>query len=92
MALIPTATQIGFATGIMLLLPLGDRMDRRTLILRQLVWLTLALLAAAAAPGPVALIAGVGGDRRRRLHRPADHPVRCRTGAAGTRAGGWSAW
>lgn len=55
-ALIPTATQIGFATGIMFLLPLGDRMDRRTLILRQLVWLTLALLAAAAAPGPVLLI------------------------------------
>lgn len=56
-ALIPTATQIGFASGIVLLLPLGDRMDRRTLILRQLVWLTAALLAAALAPGPLALIA-----------------------------------
>jgi predicted MFS family arabinose efflux permease len=40
-----------------LLLPLGDRMDRRTLILRQLLWLTCALLAAALAPGPLALIA-----------------------------------
>ncbi len=56
-ALIPTATQVGFATGIVLLLPLGDRMDRRTLLLRQLVWLTLALLAAAVAPGPLTLIA-----------------------------------
>lgn len=55
-ALIPTATQIGFATGILFLLPLGDRMDRRTLILRQLAWLTASLLAAAAAPGALALI------------------------------------
>ena len=55
-AMIPTATQAGFAAGILLLLPLGDRMDRRTLILRQLAWLTLALLAAALAPGPVTLV------------------------------------
>ena len=56
-AMIPTATQVGFAGGILLLLPLGDRMDRRTLILRQLVWLALALVAAALAPGAPALIA-----------------------------------
>jgi len=56
-ALIPTATQIGFAVGIVLLLPLGDRMDRRTLILRQTVWLALALLSAANAPGIGPLIA-----------------------------------
>ena len=56
-ALIPTATQVGFAAGILLLLPLGDRMDRRTLILRQLGWLALALLAAALAPGPLTLVA-----------------------------------
>jgi predicted MFS family arabinose efflux permease len=56
-ALIPTATQIGFAAGILLLLPLGDRMDRRRLILRQLGWLTLALVAAALAPGIGTLIA-----------------------------------
>jgi predicted MFS family arabinose efflux permease len=55
-ALIPTATQVGFASGIVLLLPLGDRMDRRALILRQLVGLTIALLAAALAPGAAALI------------------------------------
>jgi predicted MFS family arabinose efflux permease len=56
-AMIPTATQVGFAGGILLLVPLGDRMDRRTLILRQLVGLTLALLAAAFAPGAGTLIA-----------------------------------
>jgi predicted MFS family arabinose efflux permease len=55
-ALIPTATQIGFAAGILLLVPLGDRMDRRTLILRQFVWLTFSLLGAALAPGAAALI------------------------------------
>ena len=56
-ALIPTATQIGFASGILLLLPLGDRMDRRALILRQTAWLAVALLAAALAPGPLTLLA-----------------------------------
>jgi predicted MFS family arabinose efflux permease len=55
-ALIPTATQVGFAAGILLLLPLGDRMDRRRLILRQLGWLALALVAAALAPTMPALI------------------------------------
>lgn len=55
-SLIPTATQLGFASGIVLLLPLGDRMDRRALILRQLVGLTIALLAAALAPNAAALI------------------------------------
>lgn len=55
-ALIPTATQIGFAAGILLLVPLGDRMDRRTLILRQFAWLTLSLIAAAVAPGAATLI------------------------------------
>jgi predicted MFS family arabinose efflux permease len=57
MALIPTATQIGYALGIVLLLPLGDRMDRRALILRQFVALIAAQLAAAAAPGAATLIA-----------------------------------
>ncbi len=55
-AMIPTATQAGYAAGMLLLLPLGDRMDRRTLILRQLGGLTAALLAGAFAPGATALI------------------------------------
>ena len=55
-AMIPTATQAGFAAGILLLVPLGDRMDRRTLILRQLAWLALALVAAALAPEAATLV------------------------------------
>ena len=47
---IPTATFGGFLAGIALLAPLGDRMDKRRLILRQHFACIIALLAAAAAP------------------------------------------
>src|ERR1700675_3718249 len=38
--LVPTATQLGFAAGLLLVVPLGDRFDRRRLILIQLAGLT----------------------------------------------------
>lgn len=43
MGLIPTLTQLGYALGIFFLLPLGDRYDRRHLILLKCVLLALLL-------------------------------------------------
>ncbi|MFU0886861.1 MFS transporter [Kluyvera sichuanensis] len=44
MGLIPTLTQAGYALGILFLLPLGDRYDRRTLILLKSLSLAVLLL------------------------------------------------
>jgi len=50
LGLVPTLTQLGYALGILFLAPLGDRYDRRRIILGKAAALTLALLAAASAP------------------------------------------
>ncbi|HEV3104337.1 MAG TPA: MFS transporter, partial [Trinickia sp.] len=47
---VPTATQLGYAAGMLFLAPLGDRYDRKRIILLQTAGLVLALCAAAAAP------------------------------------------
>jgi predicted MFS family arabinose efflux permease len=47
---VPAATQLGYAAGMLFLAPLGDRFDRRTLILVQSAGLAIALIVAAAAP------------------------------------------
>lgn len=47
--LVPTLTQLGYALGILLLAPLGDRFDRRYIILAKIAALTVALLTAATA-------------------------------------------
>jgi predicted MFS family arabinose efflux permease len=48
--LVAGAALLGFATGLALLLPLGDRFDRRTLVLGQIALACLFALAAALAP------------------------------------------
>jgi len=55
--LIPTLTQLGYAMGILLLAPLGDRYDRRRIILVKAAVLVLALVAAAVAPSILCLLA-----------------------------------
>jgi len=55
--MVPMATQLGYALGILLLAPLGDRFDRRRIILIKAAVLTVALLLAGAAPGIGVLLA-----------------------------------
>lgn len=56
-ATLATLTQLGYAVGIFLLVPLGDRLPRRPLITVLLVVTSLALLIAGLAPGTGLLLA-----------------------------------
>ncbi|WP_458093775.1 MFS transporter [Roseomonas sp. WA12] len=59
-ALIPTATQLGYAASLFLLLPLGDLLDQKRLIVGQFVVLAGALALAAMAPSaPVLVLASL---------------------------------
>jgi predicted MFS family arabinose efflux permease len=54
--LVPTLTQLGYAVGILLLAPLGDRYDRRRIILLKAAGLALALLCSGLAQGVASLL------------------------------------
>ncbi|WP_201258597.1 MFS transporter [Bordetella sp. H567] len=56
---IVTATQAGCALALLLLVPLGDRVDRRRLVVAQLLALVLALCVVALAGSTAVLLAGM---------------------------------
>lgn len=56
-----TATQVGYAVGILLVVPLGDRLDRRRLVPGMVLLSALALLACAAAPSMAVLLVAIAG-------------------------------
>lgn len=56
---IVTVTQVGYGFGLLLLVPLGDLIDRRRLIIGQSLLSVAALVAVALAPTAFALLAGM---------------------------------
>jgi predicted MFS family arabinose efflux permease len=57
--IIVTVTQIGYGLGLLLVVPLGDILDRRDLIVAQLMLSALTLVAVALAPTQIVLLGAV---------------------------------
>lgn len=57
--LVVTLTQIGYAVGLILIVPLGDLVDRRRLIVGQTVLSAIALAIVGLATNPVVVLAGM---------------------------------
>jgi len=55
-ALVPTVTQLGYAIGLFALVPLGDLIERRRIIITQFALLAVMLIAAALAPSAAMLL------------------------------------
>ena len=73
--LLVTVTQVGYAVGIFLLVPLGDLLNRRRLIPAVLAASGLALAGAAVAPTLGGAVRGAAAGRSDRRRRPAAHPA-----------------
>ena len=82
--LAPTVTQLGFACGLFFLVPLGDRIDRRKLILGQAGTLVLALICLATAPNAWTLLLASAGRRHVRICCPTNRAVRSGTRCTGS--------
>jgi predicted MFS family arabinose efflux permease len=57
--IVVTITQIGYALGLILIVPLGDLMDRRRLIVGQAILSAAALTVVGTAPNAIILLAGM---------------------------------
>ena len=81
---IPTATQLGYAAGLFLLVPLGDILERRALIVGQFLLLAVSLAATAVAPGAALIARRLLCRRPCGNGRPASGAARRSSGGAGT--------